>query len=196
MNYRNRKKLASGLIEMLIAMAIYGFAVIGITALNADNFRTIKDNELEDLANQHMIKSLEYFKAGTTGGPGTIQQKIEDALADTTKNNNPLDTTVCFKVDSRLDSTTNYLTLTQVNESSLVCNLIRDCPPIYKMTADNEELKGFQFCNQIVVTKVNVGSESGYRITSRINYKLGNRIPSGGETYFVNEIIGFRPFTF
>jgi len=201
--YKSRNKSAQSLIEMLIAMTIFAVGVIGITALNASSFRTVKDNELEDLANQHMVKTLEYLKTGTTLNVTNgiaIQKFIEDAINNTNSscyncNNSPTDQTVCFHVTTPIDSTGNILNLAQVDEGANGgCVPITSCPNTYKLNATDPNLSGFQVCNQIIVTRVTSG-EDGYMITSRINYQLGNRIPSSG-SFFVNEIIGFRPFTF
>jgi Tfp pilus assembly protein FimT len=189
---KNKKLKASGLIEMLIAMAIFAVAIVAITALNAKNYQQIKTNEITDVANRIMVSNLEFMKAPTTttnlGSSGQgIQELLESYLSS------PSDI-VCFKPTAPLDNITNF-DVVQVTTPCSITTKINKCDTsnsAYKLTAPSSTaLAGLWICNQIIVRMDPI--QRGYIINSVIVYQTPKSSPTDP---VVNEIIGFRPFTY
>jgi hypothetical protein len=177
---------ASGLIEVMIAMTIFAVAVITITSMNANNYRTVKDNELEDLANQQMIKAMEFFKSPTTGNAANSLQRI--LILDIPNIGN----IACYTIITPIDATQTTLSILLRGNTLAACAKITSCntTPNYDLQFGTNS-NAFPICNQIIVVK----KSYGYEVTSRIAYKLGIKQPPAG-THFVNELIGFRLFTY
>jgi Tfp pilus assembly protein PilV len=187
----NKNRLnASGLIEMLIAMAIFAIAIVAITALNAKNYQQIKTNEITDIANRIMVSNLEFMKAPTTttnlGSSGQgIQELLESYLTS------PSDV-VCFRPTAPLDNITNFDVAQVTTPCPTKINRCDTSNTAYKLTnPTNSVLSGLWICNQIIVRMDPV--QRGYVINSVIVYQTPKSSPT---VPVVNEIIGFRPFTY
>jgi len=186
----NKKLNASGLIEMLIAMAIFAIAIVAITSLNAKNYQQIKTNEITDIANRIMVSNLEFMKAPTTttnlGSSGQgIQELLESYLTT------PSDV-VCFKPTSPLDNITNFDVAQVTTPCPAKINRCDTSNTAYKLAnPTNSVLSGLWICNQIIVRMDPV--QRGYVINSVIVFQTPKSSPT---VPVVNEIIGFRPFTY
>lgn len=200
---KNRKLKAAGLIEILIAMVIFAIAIVAITSLNAKNYRQIKANEITDLANKLMVSSLEYLKAPTTNtleGNG-IQEQLEAFFQD-----DPTKDYICIRVDGEIDSNDfNITKVTCPNDPLTSANRLKfdECTNGSEYLLDSSigsGLEGITICNQIVVEKqlsTSVpGRPDGYKIISRVVYKTPIWNKDNESYFYINEIFGFRPFTF
>jgi hypothetical protein len=191
---------ALGLIEILISMAIFAFAIIIITSLNAKNFKQIKSNEITDVANKLMLSTLEFMKSPTTNtasgvvGAG-VQQLIESVYAA-----HPGRTDICFSLISRMDE--NNFTL---NDQTLNCTdglssnsalRLNNCilGNNYRVLANSPSLSGLMICNQVVVRKDS--TQKGYFIVSRVVYTTPNSNFNTPNPVVINELFGFRPYTY
>lgn len=57
------KKTAFGLVESLLAIAIFGTAIITATAVTISSLKIVKDNELADFATSMIIRTVEFTKS-------------------------------------------------------------------------------------------------------------------------------------
>jgi hypothetical protein len=181
---RHFKIKGFGLFEILISLAIFAIGIISITSLNVKTYMVIKNNELIDFADRTMIKALEYFKAPTTTTTATtpgIQTLLEGWMNNVSNTNK----VVNLSIDSSSaldDSTILKFKLQNFNNSSISeCNLGE-----YKISTTTGSIyEGFDICEQVIIEK----KENGYKITSRIVYKIATETK-------INQIIGYRPFTY
>jgi hypothetical protein len=204
--FKNKKMKAYGLVEILISMAIFAVAIISITSLNAKNFKQIKANEISDLSNKLMVSTLEYMKSPSTGGVvESIQDKMEAALL------NDLDGVVCFYIagdimniwaaeiyaNFQIEPTTLNC---DVNAASLTTSNYRLQPnsctssSVYLIGTTDTVLQGLKICNQIIVKRDAISR--GYLLISRVAYEKGVYDSTTNSSFGVNEIFGFRPYTY
>lgn len=191
--FMNKNFKASGLIEMMIAMSIFAVAIVAITSLNARNYRQIKANEITDFSNKLMVSSLEYLKSPTTSSDEGVQDIIENALNQSNTGY------ACFKLIEKVNSI-DY-SLSSVLQSDCNINIRIDkngctANSVYKVSINstiNPNLAGLNICNQIIVKKDILNK--GYFLISRVVYQ--SPIIQEDNSYFLlNEIFGFRPFTY
>lgn len=211
--HTKRKIKAAGLIEMLIAMAIFAIAVISITSLNAKNYMQIKTNELNDFANIFMVSSMEFMKTptSTTASGTAVQKLIEDALIARGGGEDE----VCFRMTGDMGAAIPTFGIVHVNNSLLCPNNIAGTAPAevtirnntlnlsncntsntYRVSISGANITGLLACNIIIVKKVQTTQQQGYFIISRIVYRTPLKDPTTNSQFRVNEIFGFRPFTY
>lgn len=150
---RNMKKKsikAFGLAEILIALAIFGVVMIAAIALNVRSLSTIKDNELSDLANSVMVRSVEYSK---TPDFSLLVEQTQGV------------TKTAFAITGDL-SNVNTSTLTLVQRTDVQKITTCDASSQFKVQISNTP--NFDLCNQIIVEDVGNGN---YSVTSVVVYK-------------------------
>lgn len=182
---KQNKKEAWGLVEILIAMAIYAGAIIAITSLNSKNYYIIRENELADRANKLMLVASEYFKSPA--------QEVQEIYLNTT-NLPSEDSTNSFilKGASRVINTKEAGVVanqweTISNQYGLPLHCTIDSPTAVTFRRDDGSIDPFFICLRVDVKK----GKNGYQITSKISYK---RKSSSELTH--NDLISYRPFTY
>lgn len=179
----NNKRLKGwGLVEILISMTIFGIAIIGITALNVKNLKTVRENELADQANKVMIAGLEYFKSPP--------QEVQELLMDTIKDDveaadfvlNDETKTVDFSQGTRKYGFVSSLTFPDKIEPTKI--------PEGKCTkggAGEVIFAGsdFRMCMHVLINK----QSYGFQVVSSIIYFAESE-------WHTNSIVGYRPFTY
>ena len=196
---------------MLIAMAIFAIAVISITSLNARSYMQIKTNELNDFANIFMVSSMEFMKTptSTTASGTAVQTLIENAIAASGS------TEVCFRMTGAINEAAPTFGIIHVNNPLLCPSGIAGTTPAdiavrnsvlnltncntsntYRLSITGVNISGLLACNIIIVKKVQTPQQQGYFIISRISYRTPIKDPTTNSQFRVNEIFGFRPFTY
>jgi len=166
---------AFGLVEILVGLAIFSTAIIATVTIAVNSYKAVKNNELADLANSVMIRSVEYFKspssigsltpAGSATSTAPVYYKLNVTISPETTGTDSL---------SFVRVTTNVQPLTECTESSEY--------RVNFSSTQNLESSTFLLCNQIIVEPL---TEGGYIIKSRIVYQTSK----GTETA---EILGYR----
>lgn len=163
-----------GLFEILISLVLFAVGVIAVTSLNAKTYKIIKNNELADFADRTMVKSLEYFKTPTTSD---VQAQIEGWTG-----------TSPFRANTYITSIVDESSgLTFSLKDNLFAPIsICDSTSSFKLkTTVGSIYEGFNICEQTIIEK----KINGYKITSRIVYDIGSETK-------INQLIGYRPFTY
>jgi len=171
MRQSNSKKKAFGLVEIIVALAIFGTAMIATIAIAIGSLRTVQDNELADTANSVMIGSMEYMKSpavvpvlnGLPSGQREFAFRVEGDV----------DPASCFGSECNL----NIVRTNTVSE-------ITECDEGSEYRVRLEELPNFLMCNQILVTQERPGV---FELRSIVVFFSSNR--SGTQR---TELIGYR----
>ena len=179
----HNKKPAWGLVEILVAMTIYGVAIIAITSLNARNYNVIRNNELTDRANKVMISATEFFKSPSedVNRKYLTQQNFPSSgitrsfVLDTNSRDIRFDTNNPIKMNW-ISPNTNTIPndCTESNPSRISFFLKQSNTP------DN-----FLVCVRVNITRMS----KGYKIDTQMVYKKG-------ADWITNNLIGYRPFTY
>ncbi|MCA9383899.1 hypothetical protein KC909_06075 [Candidatus Dojkabacteria bacterium] len=166
-----KKVKAFGLVEALLALAIFGTAIIAATAVTIKSLRTVKNNELADFANSVMVRSMEYTRSesGTNAVLSALGPEpwLFSLQGDVTDPNSTI-----FLADQAADPDPNRQL--DIDECTSTSRYLID------MSGD-PELAGLLFCNQIIVETLG----DNYQVTSRMVFQTGN------EFQFA-EITGFK----
>jgi len=171
--YKHIQKVrAFGLVEILVSLVIYGLAIIGVTALTISSYRTVKDNEIGDLANSLMVRGIEYLKS--PNAVGNLPAGTGDIVVfkiDTGGSNQVGNPLAVFLPVSVPGADTDRINVDDCTSSS-----------IFKINfAAN--INPYLMCNQIIVKKT---SSKDYLIQSVVVFQLSRGFEQ-------NELIGFRP---
>lgn len=172
----HKLKKGFGLVEALIALVIIAVTMVSALETVSSALRQVKNNEIEDKANELMTSALEYaygyrnIDLPIQSGTDTIQLSFTQAA-----NNNVVDhVSYCYK--PTVDFTTNKVTLVKVSEGIAGCGIIASPSSNYKVDYDStiaiEESE--EIYHQIIFTNVPV-SGSGeltdkIRVTSVVLY--------------------------
>lgn len=167
---RHSNKKAFGLVEIIVAIAIFGTAMIATIALAIGSLRTVQDNELADTANSVMIGTMEYMKS-----PAVVPILVNLPTGQREfafRVEGDIDPANCIRQDCNLTlvQTTNRSEITACDESS-------------EYRVNLQELPNFVMCNQILVTQQSPGvfemrsiviffsSKEGQQRTELIGYR-------------------------
>ena len=167
---------AFGLVEILVSLVIYGIAIIGVTALTISSYRTVKDNEIGDLANSLMVRGIEYFKSPNAIANLPINNGETRVFNLNTASPNDVGNPAAQFIPVIVTSLPWAGNPTRIN--------ISDCTAssIFKITFASG-VNPYTMCNQIIVQKT---STKDYLIQSVVVFQLSRRFEQ-------NELIGFRP---
>lgn len=170
-------KKAFGLAEVVVAIAIFGVVMVITISMTVAALRTVKDNELSDLANSIMITSLEYAKSpagfnaisGGTVATGSLRSfKVNTSLYDP---NNP--------------NFTDFQ-LQEVNQTNRISTCNSNSRFLVKIASSNSpgtsELNNFRVCNQLLIQEA---SDQTVTITSVVVYTVSGRTT-------ISELVGFK----
>ena|SRR3989304_8329648 len=147
-----KKIKAFGLVEILVSLVIYGVAVIAVTSLTINSYRTIKDSELSDFANSVMVRGVEYFKSADTL---TIL---------------PTSGKKSFIISSDLGNPSSPFSMTEIPG---ITDKITACSTGSQFHVTISGNEGFLLCNQILISKL---SSNDYLIDSVIVFQLSRRV--------------------
>lgn len=140
---------AVGLVEVLVVLAIVGVTMVASMQLTTDALRSIRDNQVADVALGFLVQGLEIAK-----NPQGVQ--LSSSFGQ------------IVDVDGSysLDDTTSPPTLFQLNNN--ITNPIQDCQAQYIVQYD-QAIQGNkpEICLQIIIEEIAVGS---YRIQTRVVY--------------------------
>jgi prepilin-type N-terminal cleavage/methylation domain-containing protein len=170
---RKRIKKAFGLLEVLIAIAISSIVLLGAMVVATKSIRFVRTNELQDLSNGVLIKSLEVSRSpvdfdldsllGASSGPNYYTLSNQD-------------------VDDGQGNTVERLRLTeQVGEFNEITEC--DTNSVYRVDlledqdveqfADVNFRNAYQICNQIVISEVRTDNvRRVFEIKSIVVYRL------------------------
>lgn len=171
-------KKAFGLAEVIVAIGIFGTVMVVTVSMTVAALRTVKDNELADMANSVMVTSLEYVKSpagfeaiqSTVPSTGALKTyKIKTSLYNP---DNPSFT------DFQLETTTETNRITTCDDSSPFLVKIAESSP----TGAQASLNNFKVCNQILIQ---TASNQTVTITSVVVYVISDRV-------VVSELVGFK----
>ncbi|KXK26583.1 MAG: hypothetical protein TR69_WS6001000589 [candidate division WS6 bacterium OLB20] len=178
MTKRAVTKKAFGLVEIIIAIAIFGTAMIATVAIAISSLRTVQDNELADTANSVMIGSMEYMKSPAVVPLLTnLPTGQRDFAFRVTGEVNPSNCTGSTGCQLQIVQTTSRTPITTCDSNS-------------EFRVRLSELPNFIMCNQILVNQTDPGvfelrsivvffsSRNGMQRTEL----LGFRNTSGGST--------------
>lgn len=168
--YKSKKIKAFGLVESLLALAIFGTAIISATAVTIKALKTVRDNEMADFANSIMIRSLEYTKSSSVTNADfihTTSPAMYRLTGDVTDLNAQIDI--------------QYVGITQNN--ILDRNQCEGNPDYLVNLSSNPDLADLVICNQIIINNTQNGN---YEITSRIIFQTGD------SEFELNEITGYK----
>ena len=179
---KNFKLKAFGLVESLVAMAVFGTAILMITSLSAKSLKTVKENEIADFMNSIMVRSMEYVKSDqvTVGSPGSdftvplpVYFKIEGDITDS-------DITTLSVVDGTVVQE-SFRRKTNTDPGNL-----EDCSKTseYLLNIDQEDWRDMIICNQLYIEP----DGDNYSIISTVVYK-------GIDEYKINQMRGFKLVT-
>lgn len=161
---------AFGMVEILVAIAVFGTAIVSATAFTIKSLRIIKDNELRDQATAIMVRTLEYTKSDAittneVGDPGSNTVRYFAVKGDPA---NPADG--ALKLEE------------QIPGSPLDSASCANSNSVYFVNVNATVEANFLLCNQIILTGT-IGDN--YEVSSRVVYKLGDK-------YETNELKGFK----
>jgi len=182
MNLIKKQFKAFGLVESLVAMAVFGTAIIMITSLSAKSLRTVKENELADFANSIMVRSMEYVRS--------------DQVDNASFNNYNIDTfsgKIYFKITGDLSDPAALISAYAIDddplqqtafERNLAINNLSNCDgSSYKIdVTGNTEWSKLIICNQLSLEK---DASNNFIITSTVVYK-------GLDDYKVTQMRGYK----
>lgn len=145
MNASKSVKKGFGLLEVLVALVVFGTTMIVALALTVRSLKIIKENEQADLAAAFMVSSLEYAKA-------------------------PIAVPANLPVGTYRVNLVNDQIVELIRESSIL-DETTDCDSsAYQLDIDTDQAD-FIFCNMIIVENINpIDPNSNRLITSRIVY--------------------------
>lgn len=168
---KKQKRLAAfGLAEIIVALGIFGSAMVITIALAIGSLRTVKDNELADTANTIMIRSMEYLKspsssgifASALSGTSTRVYAVDGAISST-------NITGEVKLKDLTSSGTNTITVDNCSETSPYVVVVSDTP-------------GFLACNQIIIKR---NSNNTFELQSIVIYRTS-------KGFRKSELLGFK----
>ena len=162
---KNNNINAFGLLESLVAIVVFGAAILVGLSLIVKSLGIIKDNQVSDQAAAFMVTSLEYMRSPNV--------KANDLLQDYYY--------VLMGVGNEQISGIHVdLGAIPIDENTCESS-------VYRFDIDGPDSQGI-FCNQLFVQKVDAADpSSNLIITSRIVYKLSNQ-------YVTREIRGFKKY--
>lgn len=141
----NNKLKAFGLLEVLVALAVFGTTMIVALALTVRSLKIVKENEQADQAAAFMVSSLEYAKA-----PIAVPSDLSVGT---------------YRIELVNEQISQLIRESSILEETTDC---RTSP--YVLDIDTEEAD-FIFCNMIIVENINpLDRNSNLLITSRIVY--------------------------
>lgn len=178
--FLKNKNKAFGLVEALLALAVFGTTIIAATSVTIQSLRTIKDNELADFSNSVMVRSLELAKSNTA----TIQGSGQNSTAENLTSGFP--GPWVFSIAGDLDDLDGDLTL--VRQQAVADRIQPDTSTstlaAFQVDAQNQIIQSYELYNQIYIQEIE--NSDNLEIISRIVYTTGNE-------YVVNEIRGYKP---
>jgi type II secretory pathway pseudopilin PulG len=148
MQHEGLKKLkALGLVEVLVALAIIGMTMVGAMQITTDAFRSIRDDEISDLASGFLLQGMEIAKSPQRvvlkDSFGTVTDPVGSYKIDVNQTPPAL-----FKVSTATDS------------------LIRTCNTNYEVQISREIVGATpQICLQVIIQQAN---PNGYAIKSHV----------------------------
>lgn len=185
MNKPSTKKLSAlGLVEVLVVLAIVGLTMVGSMQLTTGAFRSIRENEITDMANGIMVQSLEIIKS-----PQPIL--ILDELGTELRAN--------FGGSFAIDLLSSPPSLKRVGSVSSQPELITSCAPessffatrVLEQQQQQDGREGLAIpdvCLQVTLQPIS-GNPDALQVTSRVVYNSRQ-----GTT--VNTLYGFRSAAF
>lgn len=164
--YNNQQsRNAFGLVEIIVAIAIFATAMIATVSLAIGSLRTVKDNELADTANAVMVGSMEYMKS-----PAAVP-----VLNQLTAGRREF----AFSVSSEIDTENpNLTTLRQMDQA----DVINTCSDSSEYRVVLRDFPDFLVCNQILLQQA---AGNSFEIRSIVYYQTSKGISR-------NELIGYR----
>ena len=162
----NKNKKAFGLLESLVAIAIFGVTIVMALSLIVKSLKIIKDNQISDDAAAVMVSALEYTRAPSADNPNIGHYAME--------------------LDSNLQIS-NFIDVgfdPQLDEN----NCSRGSGNKYYVDFDGTG-SGPLICAMVIVESVNPAQpvNSDYIIRSRVVYKIS-------DGFIIREIQGFKKF--
>lgn len=167
MNKLKHKINAFGLVEVLVALAIFGIAFIAATAVTISSLRTIKDNEIADFTNSLMVRTLEYSKS--------------DAVDYNTLTTGTLPR--AFVVNGDVATNTNISFSPASDNNKLTADACAGSE--YVLNISDPDFQNLEICNQIYV-QYTTPAQNNLLITSVTVYTRGDN------SKLVSELRGFR----
>lgn len=161
------------MVEILVAIAVFGTAIVSATAFTIKSLRIVKDNELRDQATGIMVRTLEYVKSDAInsdviGVPAGQTNTRYFAIEGDPANPN----SGVLKLDEKIGASATPLSEANCQDSNSV----------YYVDVNATKDTSFLLCNQIILTGT-VGNN--YQVTSTVVYKLSDK-------YEISELNGFK----
>lgn len=162
---------AFGLVEIIVALGIFGTAIVTTIALTVNSYLAVKNNELADLANSVMVRSMEYFKS-----PSGIEILKNRQTPTAPK--------AFFAVATDVSISDVNAGLTFVQKTG--AQQITTCDTGSEYKVDLIEVQGipsdFLMCNQVIAETQTDGS---FLLKSIVYYKRGDLLLN-------SQLIGYR----
>jgi type II secretory pathway pseudopilin PulG len=174
-NRSELKMKAFGLAEIIVALGIFGTAMIATVAVAVSSLRTVKDNELSDLANSVVIRSIEYMKSPAVVDVLTnLEAGSSDHVFEIT---NPISSSPDDQKLEVVEKTGEYGTdnITTCGDTGVSAR--------YRISITDQP--NFVICNQIKVTDF---GKSRFEIRSIVVYQTSKGLQT-------TELIGYRNTT-
>ncbi|MFQ5492621.1 MAG: hypothetical protein ACE5DX_00460 [Candidatus Dojkabacteria bacterium] len=164
------KLKAFGLAEIIVALGIFGTAMIATVAIAVASLRTVKDNELADIANSVMIRSMEYMKS-----PAVVPDLLNLPAATNDVHS--------FKIMNDIDSQNTEEGIVMGNVTSTGgIQPLDDCGQASAFKVNFVDLPNLVLCNQVLI---NENKDGTFEIRSIIVFGTSKGLQS-------SELIGFR----
>lgn len=153
-----KKYRAFGILEVLVAIVIFGTTFLLATMVTVKSLKTVKENELTDLANSIMIRTMEFAKS-----PAISVNSLQNGNAEPWS----------FYLDGDISDPQVSLNASQIIYDSSISEKIKTCDESSQFKVDFTASGSlFLICNQIFVETI--PSSTSLKVTVRVVYLLSD----------------------